>query len=688
MCALYGLHRAPPFRLDACGSIFDNSLGCAAPGFAASYDIRVTSGPVLLLLASLASAQDLKVGSIDFFGYEGLDVAAVRAALPLKAGDAFVPSRKQEIVDAATRTLGKPPTDVTFVCCDSEGKGMVYIGLAGHSSVQPNWNAQPSGTARLPEPALRLHQELLDVSAKAVQAGSAREDQAQGYAWSADRATQEKQKALQEFALANEKLVTSVLAGSADAEHRAAAATAAGYIRQSREQAAVLAQASLDPDATVRNNAIRALGVLVRAKPELARGLRAGGLIELIRSGQWTDRNKASFLLLALSQSGDKQIAEAIRARAVPALMEVASWQAAGHAQPARTVLERLKAIPSFHPEEIAAGLGVVYAVAIADVNGDKRPDIVAINNSQLLWFENPTWNKRVVAEKITAADNVALAPREIDGDGKLDFALGADWQSTNTQSGGSLHWVGSEGRVTNIATEPTLHRIGWADVNGDGRAELIVVPLHGRGTKAADWTAGPGARILVFSVPDDPAKDAWPVEVADESLHIVHNFVAVGPEIWTASAEGIHALRRDASGKWSKRLIGEGKPGEIKLGRAGNVRRLATVEPWHGNSVAVYDDSPAVWKRTVIDSNLNQAHALGWGDLDGDKDDELVAGWRGKPWGLAYYKLRGGNWMKFPIDDGVAVEDLAVADLDRDGRPEIVAGGRATGNIRIYRAK
>ena len=36
-------------------------------------------------------------------------------------------------------------------------------------------------------------------------------------------------------------------------------------------------------------------------------------------------------------------------------------------------------------------------------------------------------------------------------------------------------------------------------------------------------------------------------------------------------------------------------------------------------------------------------------------------------------------------IDTGVAVEDLVVADLNADGRPDIVAGGRSTGNVRIF---
>jgi hypothetical protein len=33
----------------------------------------------------------------------------------------------------------------------------------------------------------------------------------------------------------------------------------------------------------------------------------------------------------------------------------------------------------------------------------------------------------------------------------------------------------------------------------------------------------------------------------------------------------------------------------------------------------------------------------------------------------------------------GMATEDLLVGDFDQDGRPDIVAAGRATRNIRIY---
>jgi hypothetical protein len=367
-----------------------------------------------------------------------------------------------------------------------------------------------------------------------------------------------------------------------------------------------------------------------------------------------------------------------------------------------------LPAAVKFRTQEIQNNFGVVYAVLIADVNRDQKPDIVAINPTQVVWFENPSWAKHVILDGATKKDNVCIAANDVDGDGKLDFALGADWQPTNTQSGGSLQWIRQPGTggawpMFPLGEEPTLHRIRWGDIDSDGKAELVVAPLHGRGNKGPQWE-GQGSRILVFHVPADPSKTPWPMEVADDGFHIVHNLIIENGEIWTASREGVHALKRSADGKWTKRKIAEGSPGEIKAGSINRIRRLATVEPWHGNSIVIYTEptqpldaqsttlsKPTIipgrlWSREVIEDKLSQAHALGWADFDSDGSDELAVGWRGKPYGVALYKrLESGKWSRRPVDDGMATEDLAVGDLNGDGKPEIVAVGRSTANVRIY---
>jgi len=355
-----------------------------------------------------------------------------------------------------------------------------------------------------------------------------------------------------------------------------------------------------------------------------------------------------------------------------------------------------------FETQEIRDNFGVGYAVTVADVNGDRKPDVLAISGTQLVWFENPSWQAHVVLDGQTPKDNVALAPHDIDRDGRLDVALGATWKPTDTSAGGTLHWAspgaaGASWMVRDITSEPTLHRIRWANVDGAGDPELIVAPLHGRGTAAPEWN-GVGPRLQALHVPKDPAKDPWPAELIDDTLHIVHNFAVLDfdgdgdDELIAASREGLHLLERGADGHWTKTRLGDVNAGEVKVGRLGGARALAVIEPWHGTTVAIYREPGKVtrgpWTRQVIDETLTGGHAIGWIDVDGDGSDELVAGWRDKDVGVALYRITSATERpaRVMIDaGGMAAEDLTVADLDADGRPDIVASGRRTANVRIY---
>jgi hypothetical protein len=353
----------------------------------------------------------------------------------------------------------------------------------------------------------------------------------------------------------------------------------------------------------------------------------------------------------------------------------------------------------TFRAQEIATNFGVGYAVVPGDVNGDGQMDILAINATDLVWFKAPTWEKNVILTAgATTADNVTLAPNDIDGDGRLDIALGAGWTRENT---GTLQWVRQNApgatpawEVFPISAEPTLHRIRWADVEGDGKKELIVAPLHGKGAKGPDWD-GPSARLLVFRPPANPRTDRWPMEVAGEANHIQHNFLAMNldsdpqEEVVTASKEGLTAWKRKSDGTWSHTLLGEGAPGEVKLGQVDKRRMLASVEPWHGAGIVIYAEKPGVWAKTTIESALTEGHALGWADFDGDGNDELAVGWRGAPKpGLAIYMVNRDGTLKSKMmvdNGGMATEDLIVGDFNGDKKPDIVASGRSTRNVKIY---
>ncbi len=115
-----------------------------------------------------------------------------------------------------------------------------------------------------------------------------------------------------------------------------------------------------------------------------------------------------------------------------------------------------------FETQQIRDDFGVGYAVTVADVNGDKKPDILAISGTQLVWFENPSWQAHVVLDGQTPKDNVTLAPHDIDRDGRLDVALGATWKPSDTNGGGTLHWAspGAGGHAPGrCATSPPSRR-------------------------------------------------------------------------------------------------------------------------------------------------------------------------------------------------------------------------------------
>ena len=113
---------------------------------------------------------------------------------------------------------------------------------------------------------------------------------------------------------------------------------------------------------------------------------------------------------------------------------------------------------PRFRVQEIETGLTVGYCVLLVDINGDGKKDIVVADSRRVLWYENPTWQRHTILEGQSKPDNVSIAAYDIDGDGKLDLALAADWKPFNTREGGTLQWL-QQGKAPD---QPwTLHPIG-----------------------------------------------------------------------------------------------------------------------------------------------------------------------------------------------------------------------------------
>lgn len=368
-----------------------------------------------------------------------------------------------------------------------------------------------------------------------------------------------------------------------------------------------------------------------------------------------------------------------------------------------------------FQHQTIDDRIQIGYGLTLNDVNGDRKTDVLLVDKKQIVWYENPSWKKHVMVENLTKLDHVCIAAEDVDNDGKCDVAAGAGWNPGDTVGSGAAFFLMPATDRTQSWTpiplhhEPTVHRMWWVRADGAGkRPTLIIAPLHGRGNKGG---AGEGVKVLEYSMPEDP-KAAWKTTLVDGSMHMTHNLDPVqwdndeAEEILLCGKEGILVLDK-AEGKWSgQQLINAEKnpgfmgAGEVRAGSFNGSRRfITTIEQMHGTNLVVYMPPEGgvhkTWKRKVIDSSLNDGHAIACGNISkagAEGKSQIVAGWRGKnaegKVGIKLYTAddNGQEWFSQWIDDNqMACEDLRLADLNGDGRLDIVAAGRATTNVKIY---
>lgn len=349
------------------------------------------------------------------------------------------------------------------------------------------------------------------------------------------------------------------------------------------------------------------------------------------------------------------------------------------------------------------------YKVETEDINMDGKPDVVALATtpSALVWFENPGWQRHIISGKTYR--NISMAFGDMDGDGRRDLAL-ASYFNLPEPDQGKLHWLkkpvnpDKEWAIEEIKTIPSIHRIIWTDLNNDGKNELIIAPTLGHGAKAPEYNSK-----TTFSYAISSGNGKFRFETIDKELTVLHGITSADidrngtVDLLTASFEGVNAFYNTITGSTNsfvRMQIGKGEQdkaprlgsSEVETGILSDGSLfIAAIEPWHGNQLVVYtqsSDPKSSWIRTVIDQTFNQGHALAVDDLNGDGYDEIVAGFRDRGTSLYVYTNRdkeGRMWERSLLDDNMATSGLSISDINSDGKPDIVAIGTSTNNIRWY---
>jgi hypothetical protein len=315
------------------------------------------------LLCAVAQAKD-RIAYIEFFGYQGIDTDAVRKALPFHEGDSQYRGIAAQAREVVKRITGRDATDVTSVCCLNDGDIAVFIGLAGRSS-RP---LAPNPRTALP---LRVSAELTALMQAMDQAEASATEEVSppvGYRLMKDAPARAAELRVREYALKHEEELVSVLRRSADAQQRALAADALGYGERSGDQMSALIYSARDADETVRNNATRALSEILLVDEAVRAGTPPAPFIELLHSGTWTDRNKGSAVLEALTRSRAPEVLARLKTQAWDALLEMARWRPTAWSSMPRMVLARVAGIPEDRAARLAMGEAAAFLTAIGAV--------------------------------------------------------------------------------------------------------------------------------------------------------------------------------------------------------------------------------------------------------------------------------------------------------------------------------
>ena len=326
---------------------------------------------------------------------------------------------------------------------------------------------------------------------------------------------------------------------------------------------------------------------------------------------------------------------------------------------------------------------GKNYAqTAAADIDRDGKPELILGRQyGEIWWYDyvGPGKWERYLLGKESPSD-VGACAIDVDGDGWIDLVTGGAWYRNSRDRGKPFE------RIVFDETLTAVHDVVAADLDGDGRAEII--------------TMSDQNNLRSYRIPRDPAKPWERTDIGPA----VHAGVAVGDidgdgdldivrsNVWFENARG------DGS-KWVEHEIGPtaattgweafstraicrdiNRDGKLDIVMCDCEIRGAKI--WWAENL---DGKGLRWKRHELtpsdDAPRGAYHSLQMADFNGDGIEEIftcemewVRGERNPRFFLWHNPDgRGQQWIEHVIlDANLGGHEAVIGDFDGDGRIDI----------------